>query len=169
MPRPHRVQTGINHGTDALANIQWPKEWQYEIRPAGDTPFAKGLPEVAIMFFQSQFGRHIDATQNTHGRINQHPAGVRDCISRFPLQQTVDRDKYVVDVGKHVTHALARRFRHHCTVARGDRFEDRIVCGIIEAEHGAVEALERIARRAAGSAAAGNCCEHQRQYDRFNF
>jgi hypothetical protein len=96
----------------------------------------------------------IDDAEETHGGIDQDATGIRGGLGRLALKQVVHADHQVGDVREEVGHAGLQRRGQHGLVAGRDRFDDDFVEAFVEAEHGAVEALDRILRVSARGAAA---------------
>jgi hypothetical protein len=133
--------------------VDGPKQRQHQVG-TGATPHAQGLAEVGFLTRQAGFGRHVEQATDTEGGVDGHAHEGRDTLFDTALQQLVDGRPDIADVAEEVAHAMLDRGRHHGVVGLGGRLQGDLVDRVVEAEHGAVEAFQRIIRIVGGAGAA---------------
>src|SRR6266853_1918128 len=87
-------------------------------------------------------------------RIEKKPAEIIYSLLKFALQHVIHRNPDVLEVGKEIRNTGADDSRQHGAVGFRHWLDDRIVRGVVEAEHHPVERLERVGRVAPRSGAA---------------
>ncbi|MBV6475109.1 MAG: hypothetical protein MOGDAGHF_00621 [Rhodocyclaceae bacterium] len=156
----NRVGGNVKDQADGIPHVARTEERQDNIRTIVDAPAAEGLADVLFMLFHAHGTGDIDDAEESDGGIHQDAAGIRSSLCRLALQQVVHPDHQVGNVRKEVGDAGLDRRGQHGLVAGCDGLDDDLVETFVEAEHGAVEALDRILRipaRGASTQQAGDC------------
>src|SRR6185503_9917163 len=85
--------------------------------------------------------------------IDSQPPDVGPGLRQLELQQVVDHDDDVVDVGEEIADAGAYPLRHDLAVEARGRLYHQGVDPVVESVDAAIERLQRVARVAVGGAA----------------
>src|SRR6266513_2716073 len=137
-----RIGIDVGRGADAVAQRARAQNRQHEIRTVANSPAAQGLAEILVVLLDAHIGVHV--------------------VLDLALQQVVDADEKVGDVGKEIAHPAADLLVQQIAISRGHRPGDRRVDGLVELVHAAVESFEWIA----WIAVRGGACRQQRKQHR---
>lgn len=97
------------------------------------------------MLWQPHLGGDVDHTQQAESRIEGEAHHVRQTVSHLALQQVIEADPRVFEVADEIAHSTAHEAGEHKFIGLGGGLDDHLVELLIEAEHGAVVAFERVA------------------------
>src|SRR3989442_1629863 len=132
------------------------------MRTVANSPAAQGLAEILVVLLDAHVGRHVVNAQQPEGAVEGEARPVPHAVLKLALQQVVDADEKVADVGKEIAHPAADLLVHEIAISRRHRLGDRLVDGLVELVDAAVEAFERIAWIAVR---AGACRQKRKQHD----
>src|SRR6266853_616777 len=160
----NEVGLRIEDQAETVADRRGPQERQNQIRPAADAPPAQCLPEILIVLLQPEVGSEVENAGDPERRIENDASEIVEPLLKLALQHIVHRDPDVLEIGKEIGNPRAQDSRHDPAVTPGHGPDHGPVHRIVEAEHRAVQRLERvrwIARR--GGAARKRPGEEQRR------
>src|SRR6267143_3866948 len=149
----HEIGPRVQQQAETVADRGGTEERQNQIRAAADTPGAQGLSKILVVLLESQLGGEVENAGDPERRIEKKPAEIIYSLLKFALQHVIHRNPDVLEVGKEIRNTGADDSRQHGAVGFRHWLDDRIVRGVVEAEHHPVERLERVGRVAPRSGA----------------
>src|SRR6267378_996456 len=156
-----RIGIDVGCGSNAVAQRARAENRQHEIRTVANAPAAQGLAEILVVLLDPHVGRHIVNAQQPDGAVEGEARPVLHAVLDLALQQVVDADEKVGDVGKEIAHPAADLLVQQIAISRRHRLGDRRVDRLVEFVDTAVESFERIAWIAVrGGACRQNRNEH---------
>src|SRR6266851_1032402 len=156
-----RVGIDVGRGSEAVAHRARAQNRQQEIGAVANAPAAQCLAEILVVLLDPHVGRHIVNAQQPDGAVEGEARQVLHAVLELALQQVVDADEKVGDVGKEIAHPAADLLVQQIAISRRHRPGDRLVDRFVEFVNAAVEAFERIAWIAVrGGACRQNRNEH---------
>src|SRR5467141_3379618 len=157
-----RIGIDVGRGSNAVAQRARAENRQHEIRTVANAPAAQGLAKILVVLLDPHVGRHIVNAQQPAGAVEGEARPVHHAVLELALQQVVDADEKVADVGKEIAHPAADLLVQQVVISRRHRLGDRLVDGLVELVDAAVEPFERIAWIAVR---AGACRQNREQHD----
>src|SRR6266550_5152089 len=154
-----RIGIDVGRGADAVAQRARAQNRQHEIRTVANAPAAQGLAEILVVLLDAHVGRHVVNAQQPEGAVEGEARPVLHAVLDLALQQVVDADEKVGDVGKEIAHPAADLLVQQIAISRRHRPGDRRVDGLVELVHAAVESFEWIA----WIAVRGGACRQKRK------
>src|SRR6266852_863428 len=154
-----RIGIEVGRGSDAVAHRARAQNRQHEVGTVGNAPAAQGLAEIFVVLLDPHVGRHIVNAQQPDGAVESEARPVLHAVLELALQQVVDADEKVGDVGKEIAHPVADLLVQQIAISRRHRLGDRLVDGLVEFVDTAVESFERIA----WIAVRGRACRQNRK------
>src|SRR5687767_5080196 len=123
------------------------------------------------MLFVAPVGGDVVDAEQPDGAVEGKAHEIVEAVLELALQDIVDADERVGQVGEEVGDAVADLLVQHLAIASRHRPGEVFVEGIVEAVHAAVEGLERVARVALlagrGAAPEGRQDQEQNEPDHF--
>src|SRR5712691_7370888 len=156
-----RVGIEVACGPGAVAQRARAQNRQHEIGTVGNAPAAQGLAEILVVLLDPHVGRYIVNAQQPEGAVEGEARPVLHAVLDLALQQVVDADEKVGDVGKEVAHSVADLLVQQIAISRRHRLGDRRVDRLVEFVDTAVESFERIAWIAVRG---GACHQNRKQH-----
>src|SRR5882672_2808569 len=154
-----RVGIEVGRGSNAVAQRARAQNRQHEIRTVANAPAAQGLAEILVVLLDPHVGRHIVNAQQAERAVEGEARPVLHAVLELALQQVVDADEKVGDVGEEIAHPAADLLVQQVAISCRHRLGDRLVDGLVELVDAAVESFERIAR----IAVRGGACRQNRK------
>src|SRR5229473_1840880 len=155
----NRIGIEVGRGSDAVAQRARPENRQHEVGTVGNAPAAQGLAEILVVLLDPHVGRHIVNAKQPDGAVESEARPVLHAVLDLGLQQVVDADEKVGDVGKEIAQPAADLLVQQIAISRRHRLGDRLVDGLVEFVDTAVESFERIA----WIAVRGRACRQNRK------
>src|SRR6266850_8011288 len=156
-----RVGIDVGRGADAVAQRARAQNRQHEIGTVANAPAAQGLAEILVVLLDPHVGRHVVDAQQPDGAVEGKARPVLHAVLELALQQVVDADEKVGDVGKEIAHPAPDLLVQQIAIGRRHGLGDRLVDGLVELVDAAVESFERIARIAVRG---GACRQNRKQH-----
>src|SRR5579871_865411 len=152
--RRQRVGRVIDRQRGRVARGAGAEKRQHHVRTARHPPASQSLAKILIVLLELCGARHIEEPAQPQHRIDGDPHQVGGCLVDLALQQIVGAYPQIADIAEEVRHPVADDLRQYEGVAARDRLQHIGVERVVEFEHRTIDALQRIARIAAGGSAA---------------
>lgn len=147
------VGNEIGRQRHRVAHRARPEEGQHDVGALAHAPACERLAEVLVMLGQAGFAGDVEQAEQAPGRIERKAHEVAHAFGELALEHVVESDPGIGKVAEHIADASPHRARQHGLIHLRGRLEGDLVNLVVEAEHGAVEALEGIVRVAGGGTA----------------
>jgi len=135
-------------------SVLGPRIGQHEIEAIARAPAAEGLAEILVMLLQADVGGDVVDAEHAEEGVHREAHPVLHRVVGLALQEVVEADEDVGDVGEEVAHPPPHRLGHDVAIRGGHRPHHRRVEPFVEAVDRAVHRLERVARVAVARAGA---------------
>ncbi|MNQ90928.1 hypothetical protein D3C85_1062890 [compost metagenome] len=142
-----RAEEGIRDHAAGITHGAGPEERQHQVGAAVYAPITHGLAEVLIVALQAHVGSDVEEAEQAEAGVEDQAACVDAGIVELGLEQVVGQVAHVADIAEDIVDAVFEELRGHRLVALGDGLQRIGIEGIVEAEHGTVEALPGVILR----------------------
>ena len=158
-----RASSEIRRPTKGISHIAWPQNGEHKIRSGWHAPTAKCHAEIILVFIPTSVASHIEEATKTQRGIDNNATQIIKGLFNTTLQQVVNTDHDITNIGEEVGDQNAQRFGQNKVITNGHRLNQHRINGFVHLEHATVITFPRVARVATGGAACYGSCQRYRE------